>query len=167
MNSLRWLIPEHCEWCVVRILLYLSEKKSWCFGFVVVQSLSHVLCDPIDCSTPGFPVLHYLPEFAQIHIHWVSDAIQPSHTLLSTISFYVVPFSSCPWSFPASLSFLMSQFFASGGQRIGASASASVLPMNIQGWFPLRMTSLISLLSKGLSRVFSSTTVWVLAFWKH
>ena len=126
-------------------------KKCWCFGFVVVQSLSHILCDPIDCSTPGFPVLHYLPEFAQTHIHWVSDAIQPSHTLLSTISSSVVCFSSCPWSFPASGSFLMSQFFTSGGQRIGASASASVLPMNIQGWFPLGMTGCISLLSKGLT----------------
>ena len=56
-------------------------KKCWCFGFV--QSLSHVLCDPIDCSTPGFPVLHYLPEFAQTHVHWVSDATQPSHPLSS------------------------------------------------------------------------------------
>ena len=70
------------------------------------------------------------------------------------------PFSSCPQSFPASASFPMRQLFASGGQSVGASASASVLPMNIQGWFPLGLTSLISLLSKGLSRVFSSTTVW-------
>ena len=67
--------------------------------------------------------------------------------------------SSCPQSFPASGSFLMSQFFASGGQSIRASASASVLPMNIQDWFPLGLTGLISLLSKGLSRVFSSTTI--------
>ena len=71
-----------------------------------------------------------------------------------------VPFSSCPQSFPASGSFLMSQLFASGGQSIGDSASASVLPMNIQGWFPLGLTGLMPLLSKGLSRVFSSTTVW-------
>ena len=77
-----------------------------------------------------------------------------------TISSSVVPFSSCPQSFPASESFPMSQLFASGGQSIGAPASASVLPMNIQGWFPLGLTSLISLLSKGLSRVFFSTTVW-------
>ena len=71
----------------------------------------------------------------------------------------VMPFSSCPQSFPASGSFPMSQFFTSGGQSIGASASASVLPMNIQGWFPLGLTALISLLSKALSRVFSNTTV--------
>ena len=78
----------------------------------------------------------------------VSDAIQPS----------VIPFS-CPQSFPASGSFSVSWLFASGGQSIGVSASASVLPMNIQGWFPLGLIYLISLLSKGLSRVFSSTIV--------
>ena len=76
-----------------------------------------------------------------------------------TISSSVIPFSSCLQSFPASGSFLMSWLFASGGQNIGVSASASVLPMNIQGWFPLWLTGWISLLSKGLSRVFSSTTV--------
>ena len=75
-----------------------------------------------------------------------------------TISSSVVPFS-CLQSFPASQSFLMSQLFASGGQSTEASALASVLPMNIQGWFPLGLTSLISLQSKGLSRVFSNTTV--------
>ena len=74
-----------------------------------------------------------------------------------TISSSVVPFSSCPQSFPASGSFPVSQTFASGGQSIGA--SASVLPMNSQGWFPLGLTGLISLLSKGLSRVFFSTTI--------
>ena len=76
-------------------------------------------------------------------------------TILSSI----VPFSSCLQSFPALGSFQMSQFFASGGQSIGASASASVLPMNIQDWFPLGWTGWISLQSKGLSRVFSNTTI--------
>ena len=76
-----------------------------------------------------------------------------------TILSSVVPFSSCLQSFPASGSFLMSQLFASGGQSIGVSASSSVLPMNIQDWFTLVLTGLISLLSKGLSRVFSNTTV--------
>ena len=84
-------------------------------------------CDPMDCSTPGFPVLHHLSELAQTHVHWVRDAIQPSC--------HVTPFSSCLQSFSASGSFLMSQPFASGGWSIGTSASASVLPMNIQGWF--------------------------------
>ena len=76
-----------------------------------------------------------------------------------TISSSVIPFSSCPQSFPASGSFQMSQLFASGGQSIGASASASVLPMNIQDWFPLGWSVWISLQSKGLSRVFSNTAV--------
>ena len=76
-----------------------------------------------------------------------------------TISSSVIPFSSCPQSFPALGSFSVSRLFASGGQSIGASASVSVLPMNIQGWFPLGLTGLISLESKGLSRVFN-TTVW-------
>ena len=102
-------------------------------------------------STPGFSVHHYLPEFAQTHFHWVSDTSQPSHSVSS--------FSSWPQSFSSSGSFSISQFFSSGGQSIGTSATASVLPMNIQGWFPLRLSDLISLLSKGLSRVFSSTTV--------
>ena len=75
------------------------------------------------------------------------------------ISSSVVLLSSCPQSFPESGSFLMSQLFSSGGQSIGALASALVLPMNIQGWFPLGLTGLISLLPKGPSRVFSSTTI--------
>ena len=75
------------------------------------------------------------------------------------ISFSVIPFSSCPESLPESGSFLMSQFFASGDQSIGASASASVLPKHILGWFPLGLTGWISLLSKGLSGVFSSARV--------
>ena len=76
------------------------------------------------------------------------------------ISSSVIPFSSCPQAFLASGSFRMSQLFASGGQSIRASASALVLPMSIQGWFPLGLTGLISLQFKGLSRVFSSTKIW-------
>ena len=83
----------------------------------------------MKCSTPGFPVHHHLPELAQTHVHWVSDVIQPSHP--------VIPFSSRLQSFPASGSFPISQLFTSGGQSIGVSASTSVLPMNIQDWFPL------------------------------
>ena len=98
----------------------------------------------MDCSTPSFPVHHQLPELTQTHVHWVSDAIQPSH-LLSP------PFSFCPQSFPASGTFPMSQLFTSGGQRIGVSTSASILPMNIRDWFPLGWTGWISLQSKGLS----------------
>jgi len=169
----------------------------------------------MDCSTPGFPALHRLPEFTQINVHWVSNAIQPSHPLpppylpaLSltqftsaqfshsvvsdslwphvlqharppcpsptprvysnscplrwwchpTISSSVVPFSYCLQSYPAPGFFPVSQLIASGGQRIGVLASVSVLPMNIRGWFLLGLTGLISL-SKGLSRVFSSTII--------
>ena len=96
---------------------------------------------------PGFPVFHQLPELAQTHVHWVEDAIQPSHPLLSP--------SPPVFSLSQHLSFPTSRLFSSGGQGIGASASASVLPMNIQGWFPLGWIGLISLVSKGLSRVFS------------
>ena len=96
----------------------------------------------MDCSMPAFPVHHQLPELAQTHVHRVGDAIQPPHPLSS-------PFSSCLQSFPASGSFPVSQFFTSGGQIIGASASASVLPMNIQDWFPLGWTGWISLQFKG------------------
>ena len=78
--------------------------------------------------------------------------------MLFNISLPVIPFSTCPQPFPASGSFPVSQLFAPGGQHIGASASALILPMSIQGWFPLGLTGLIYLQSKGLSRVFSSTT---------
>ena len=106
---------------------------------------------PHERSMPGLPVHHQLPEFTQTYVHWVGDPIQPSHPL--------VPFSSCLQSYSASWSFQMSQLFASGGQRIGVSASTSVLPMNIQDWSPLGWTGWISLKSKGLSRIFSQTTV--------
>ena len=108
------------------------------------------LCNPRDCSMPGLPVHHQLPEFTQTPL---SQWCHP------TISSSVIPFSSCLQSFTASGSFQMSQLFTSGGQSIGVSASISVLPMNIKDWSPLGLTSWISLQSKGLSRVFSNTTV--------
>ena len=119
--------------------------------FSSVTQLCPTLCDPMDRSTPALPVHRQLPELAHIHVHRVGDALQPSHP--------VVPFSSGPQSFPASVSFPMSWLFTSGGQSIGVSASASVLPMNIQDRFPLGWTGWISLQSKGLSRVFSNITV--------
>ena len=114
------------------------------------------LPDPMDCSTPGFPVPHYLLEFAQVHVHWIGDAIQPSHPLSSP--------SPPAQSFPESGFFPVSQLFTSGGQNIRA--TASVHPMSIQGQFFLGLTGLISFLSKGFSRVFSSTTVWKHQFLK-
>ena len=104
----------------------------------------------MNCSMPGLPVHHQLPEFTQTHVHRIGDAIQPSHHLSSPL----LP----PSIFP-SISLPMSQFFTSGGQSIVVSASASVLPMNIQDWFILGWTGWISMQSKGLSRVFSNTTV--------
>ena len=107
----------------------------------------------MNCSTPGLPVHHQLPEFTQTSCpssQWCHPAILSS----------VVPFSSCLQSFPASGSFQMSQLFTSGGQSIGGSASTSVLPMNSQDWFPLGLTDWISLLSREPSRVYSSTIVW-------
>ena len=120
--------------------------------FSSVAQLCPTLCNPMDCSMPGLPVHHQLPKLAQTHVHRVNDAIQLSHPLSSP----------SPPAFSLSQHqgfFLMSQFFASGSQSIGVSVSASVLPMNIQDWFPLGWTDLISLQSKGLSSVFFSTTV--------
>ena len=99
----------------------------------------------MDCSMPGFPVLHHLLEFAQLIplIQWCHPVMASSDGISSS----VVPFSFCPQSFPVSESFPMSQLFISGGQSIGASASTSVLPMNIQDWFPLGLTGWISLVS--------------------
>ena len=127
-----------------------------------VTKLCPVLCNPVDCSMSGFPVLYWsLLKFMS------SD--QWCHL---TISSFASPFSFCLRSFPALGSFQMSWLLASGGQSIGA--TASVLPMNSQGWFPLGWTGLISLQSKGLSRVFSNTTVRKYqflsaqpSFWSH
>ena len=121
------------------------------FNFSSVTQLCLTLRDPMNRSMPGLPVHHQLPEFTQTCplSRWCHPAISPS----------IIPFSSCPQSFPAPEYFQMSQLFASSGQSIGVSASTSVLPMNIQDWSALGWTSWISLQSKELSRVFSNTTV--------
>ena len=117
---------------------------------VLVQSLSHVWLFVIrGSSMRGFPVLHYLLELAQTRVHRVGDAIPPSHPLSSP----------SPAAFLSIKVFSMSRFFTSGGQSSGVSASASVLPVNTQDWFSWELTGLISFLSKGLSRVFSSTSL--------
>ena len=121
-----------------------------------VQSLSHVqFFAAHELQHARLPCPLPIPR-AYSNSHILSQWCHPS------ISSSVVPFSFCLQSFPASESFPVSQFFTSGGQSIGASASASVLQMNILDWFPLELTGLISLWSKGLSRVFSNTT-----FQKH
>ena len=124
----------------------MEQITSYCFS--VTQSCL-TLCNPMDCSTPGF--LPFTISWNLLKLRTMSQWCHPA--ILSS----VIPFSSCRQSFPASLSFPKSLFFATDGQRIGASASVS--PMNIKDWFPLGWTGWISLQSKGLSRVFSNTTV--------
>ena len=121
--------------------------------FSSVQSLSHVqLCNPMDCSPPDLPVHHQLLEFTQTHVHWVGDAIQPSHPL-SSPSPPVLSLSQHQGLFKwVSSSYQVAKV-------LGVSTSTSVLPVNTQDWSPLGWTGWISFLSKGLSRVFSNTTV--------
>ena len=109
-------------------------RSTW---FSSVAQSCPALHDPMNHSTPGHPVHHQLQEFTQTHVHRVSDAIQPSHPLSSP----------------------MSQLFAWGGQSTEVSVLASFIPKNTQGWSPSEWTGWISLQSKGLSRVFSNTTV--------
>ena len=108
-------------------------------------------CDPMNRSMPGLPVHHHLPEFTQTHIHQVHDAIQPIHPGSSLLLL--------PLILPNIRVFPMSQLFTWGGQSTGASALVSFLPKESQGWSPSEWTGWISLQSKGLSRVFSNTTV--------
>ena len=121
------------------------------FHVVVVQSPSCVqlFATPWTAARQASLSLIILPSLPKLMNRWCHPTISSSVTLFS-----------CFQPFPESGSFPVSQLFTSGGQSIGASASASVLPMSIQGWFSLRLTGLISLLSEGCSRVFSSTTVW-------
>ena len=119
--------------------------------FSSVSQSCPTLCNPMHCRMPGFPVHHQLLELTQTHFHWVGDAIQPFH----------------PLSSPTPLAFNLSQHRVFSNESvlcirwpsIGASASTSVLPVNIQHWFPLGLIGLISLKSKGFARVFSNTTV--------
>ena len=142
------------------MILFIHVNKS------VVFSTFHVLCSSVQFTRsvvsnslrPHGPQ-HARPPCQSRTLRVYSNSCPLSQWCHPTISSSVVPFSSSLQSFPASGSFQMSQFFASGGQNIGVLASASVLPMNIQSWFPLGLTGWISLLSKGLSRVFSNTTV--------
>ena len=123
-------------WDLIHVFLDLSESIVHCS---VAQSCpGSTLFNLMDCRTPDFPVFHYLLGFSRIHVHWVNSVIQPSHPLSP-------PLSSCPQRFSASGSFPMNWLFTTGGQRIraSASASASVLPMNIElisfrtDWFDL------------------------------
>ena len=132
------------------IILQLKKKKLTCVCCSVTHSCL-TLCNPMDSSTPDFPVFHYF-EFAQTHVHWLGDAIQQSHPLSSP----------SPPAFKLSQHQGLFQYVDSSHQVakvLELQLPASVLPMNIQGWFPLGLIGLISLQSKVLSRVFSNTTV--------
>ena len=125
------------------------------YGFSSVQFSRSVVSDSLWTHGLQHARLPYPSPTPRVY----SNSCPLSWWCHPTISSSVVPFSSHLQSFPASGSFAMSQFFASGGQSIRVSTSVSVLPMNIQDWFPLGLTGWISLQSKGLSRVFSNTTV--------
>ena len=150
INNLRWHHPYGRNWRTKEPVDE-SERGNWKSWLQSVSSVAQscpTLRDPVDHSMAGLPVRHQLPELTQTHVHWVGDATQSSHSLSS----------------PPPPAFNLSQHqglfkWVSYSQRIGVSASASVLPMNIQDWFPLGWTGWISLQSKGLSRIFSNTTV--------
>ena len=122
-----------------------------CNQFSSVTQSCLTLCNLMDCSTPGFPVQHQLPELLKL---MSIELVMPFYHLI-----LCRPLLLLPSIFPSIRVFPMSHLFTSGGQSIGASALAPVPPVNIQDWFPLGWTCLISLQSKGLSRVFSNTTV--------
>ena len=152
-NKLGWLIKmlEMFSFKITEQYCTYFHFLPWmCPRFSSVTQSCLILCELMDVSTPGFPVLHQLLELAQT----TSESVMPFNHFIPIISLS----SSLP-PFPASGSFPISQFSATGSPNIGASTSASVLPMNIQGWFPLGLTCLTSLQSKGLSGVFSNTTV--------
>ena len=118
--------------------------------YCLVTNLCPTLCNPLDFSTPGFPVLHCLPEFTRTHVHLVGDAIQPSHPQLPLLLLPSVFLSIRVFSTELTLHIRWPEYLS------------MQLPVNIQGWFPVGLNGLLSLKSKGLSRVFSSTT-----FQKH
>ena len=148
-----------CESICVHIYIYIYHRKIlWkkTYRFMVqfssVTQSGQTLCDSMNRSMPSLPVNHRLPEFTQTHVHRVSDAIQPSHPLSS-------PSPPAPNLSQHQGLFQWVSFFAWGSQSIGVSALASFLPMNTQDWSPLGWTGWIFLQSKGLSTVFSNTTV--------
>ena len=138
----------------VTLLTFLKPQ----FHFSSVAQLCLTLCNPVNCSTPGLPVHHQLPESTQSHVHWVGDAIQPSHPL-SSPSPPALNLSQHQSLFKWVSSSHHMKVIGVSRQSIGVSASKSVLPMNTQDWSPLEWTGWISMHSKGLSRVFSNTTV--------
>ena len=128
------------NWFSTSILKNKSMGGKWSFWQTVLGQVDVVVCDPLDCSTPDLPVPHHLPEFAQVHVHCIALVMPPCHLILWC------PLLLLPSVFPRT--FPMSHLFTSNEQNTGASALASVLPANIQGLPPLKLTGLISLLSR-------------------
>ena len=139
------------------IFFYKNNKISLSFLYLFIILLFS--CSAVSDSLWPHGLQHARLPCPSLSPEVCSNSCSSSQCCHPAISSSVTPFSSHPQSFPASGSFPMSWLFTSGGQNVEASASASVLPMNIQGWFPLELTDLISLQSKGLFRVFSGTTV--------
>ena len=163
INNSYWVLIIRKGWawfsqCIISLwgIVQMSEEAS--IITFIITSVQFI------CSIMSNSLQPHEPQHARPPCSSPTPRVHPNPCPLSwwchpTISSSGIPFSSCPQSFPASGSFPMSQLFASGGQNIGVSASTSVLPMNTQDWSPLGYTGWISLQSKGLSRVFSNTTV--------
>ena len=150
--ALRYIVP--CIW-LLKVIWFLCAVQVWGqLVFVVIQLLS------VSDSLPPNGLQHPRLPCPSLSPRVCSNTCPSSRSCYPTISSSVVAFSSCLQSFPASGAFPVNWLFTSGGQSTGASGSASVLALNIQGWFPSGLTDLLSPLSKGLSRAFSSTTIW-------
>ena len=150
-KSKTWLI-NWTHWQKQPTVKLIFIKRLIKLQFSSVPQLCPTLCDPMNCSTPGLPIHHQLPEFTQTHVHWAGDTIQPSNPLSSPS--------------PPALNLSQDQGLFKWvsclhqvAKSIGVSALTSVLPMNTQHWSPLEWTGWISMQSKGLSRVFSNTTL--------
>ena len=161
MDASRSKQTEHCVWKLSQLA---GVGQPFCPTFFFLAPLLKYLILQFSCSVVSDSLRLHGLQHARSPCPSPTPGIYSNSCLLSwwchpKISSSFVPFSSCLQSFPASGSFQMSQLFTSGGQSIGASASVSVLPMNIQDWFPLGWAGWISLQTKGLSRVFSNTTV--------
>ena len=150
---------QYCKAIILQLKINKLKKIKELLLFFILYQFSQFSYSVVSYSWWPHGLQHARPPCSSSTPGVHSNSCPLSRWHHPTISSSVIPFSSCLQSFPASGSFQMRQLFTSGGQSIGVSASASVLPMNIQDWFPLEWTGWIALQSKGLSRAFSNTTV--------
>ena len=165
MLNLGWHPLENLSWLFLSLSVPITNFQPNFLEQVSVPNFSNIFitifsCKVVSKSLWSHGLQHARHPCPSLSPRICSNSCPLSHWCHPNISSYLILFSSCPRSFPAPGSLSMRLLFTSGGQSIAASTSASVLPVNIQGWFPLGLTGLISLQSKGLSRVFSSTTLW-------